>query len=199
LKRLEAALLAGIIVSLVVTVGADFSARAEQVRGGVLRLHVLAASDSDEDQAHKLAVRDSLLQKSEELFGSAADVEQAILLAEEHLEEMEQTAEQTLRQRGCADKVNARVVTTGFDTRSYGQNTLPAGQYRALQVIIGEGKGHNWWCVMYPPLCLPTACKQEDYTELKDIDRLTQSPDYRMGFAVVELWEKARALLQKNA
>ena len=199
MKRLEAALLAGLIISLVVTVGADFSVRAEQVRSEVLRLHVLAASDSAEDQAHKLAVRDSLLAKSGELFASAGDVEQAIVLAGEYLDEMEQTAECTLRRRGCYDKVSARVVTTGFDTRSYGGNTLPAGQYRALQVIIGEGKGHNWWCVMYPPLCLPTACKQEDYTELKDIDRLTQSPDYRMGFAVVELWEKARALLQKNA
>ena len=199
MKRLEAALLAGLIVSLVVTVGADFSVRAGQVRSEVLRLHVLAASDDPVDQAHKLAVRDSLLAKSGELFASAQDVEQAIVQAGEHLEEIEQTARQTLRRRGCADKVSARVVTTGFDTRSYGGNTLPAGQYRALQVVIGEGKGHNWWCVMYPPLCLPAACKQEEQSGLEDIDRLTQGPDYRMGFAVVELWEKACDLLRKNA
>lgn len=191
-------MLAGLIISLVVTVGADFFARAEQVRAGVMRLHVLAASDSAQDQSNKLAVRDSLLEKSDELFGSAQDVEQAVFLVESHLEEIEQTAEQTLRRSGCLDEVSARVVTAGFDTRSYGGNTLPAGRYRALQVIIGEGKGRNWWCVMYPPLCLPAACSKKGADTMTDIEGLTQGSDYRMGFAVVELWEKVCGLLQKN-
>ncbi len=189
MKRFETTLLAGLILSLLVTVGADFSADCAAVRGQVLRLHILAASDSETDQQNKLAVRDALLAQSGELFCSARNVEQAAALAQDHLEELEMVAEQTLRQRGCGAAVQAELKEETFDTRVYEKGTLPAGQYRTLRVIIGEGEGHNWWCVMYPPLCIPTAAAPT--VAEQQVDKLDDRPGYRMGFALVELWESA--------
>lgn len=197
MKRFEAALLAGLIISLVLAPWADFAGDCAQVRQEVLRLHILAESDSDEDQSNKLAVRDAILEQSSELLNGVSDVEQAIMMAGEHLDEIEQTARRTLRQRGCDADVKVSLERTGFTTRTYGLTTLPAGQYNALRVVIGEGQGHNWWCVMYPPLCLPAA--QSGEKEQQDIAMLEQRPGYRMGFALVELWETAAQKLQELA
>ena len=197
MKRFEAALLAGLIISLVLAPWADFAGDCAQVRQEVLRLHILAESDSDEDQSNKLAVRDAILERSSELLNGVSDVEQAIMMAGEHLDEIEQTARRTLRQRGCDADVKVSLERTGFATRTYGLTTLPAGQYNALRVVIGEGQGHNWWCVMYPPLCLPAA--QSGEKEQQDIAMLEQRPGYRMGFALVELWETAAQKLQELA
>lgn len=195
MKRMEAALLAGLILSLVITIGADFAADCATVRGQVLRLHVLAASDSGVDQRNKLAVRDALLLESGGLFASAQTVDQAIALTNEHLEQIKAVAEQTLRSRGCDAEVRVTLCDEPFSTRVYEKGTLPAGTYHSLRVTIGEGKGQNWWCVMYPPLCIPTAAAPT--TAQKQVDELDDRPGYRMGFALVELWEKAAQKLGK--
>jgi len=195
LKRLEAALLAGLILSLIFTIGFDFFGDCAAVRGQVLRLHILAASDSNADQQNKLAVRDALLLESQELFHTAGSVDQAMALAGQNLSRLQQKARQTLQSRGCYDRVTVELCDQGFSTRVYEKGTLPAGQYHSLKITIGEGRGKNWWCVMYPPLCIPTAAAPGSAE--KQVDELDDRPGYRMGFALVELWEKATRNLRK--
>ena len=121
----------------------------------MLRLHILANSDSIDDQALKLKVRDKVLAQTEALFRSqpenAADAEQ---LVAEHLETLEQTAQQLVWDEGYSYAVKAQLVEMPFDDRTYGEWTMPAGDYEALRITIGEAAGQNWWCVMYPSLCV---------------------------------------------
>lgn len=195
-RRMEAALLAGLLLAAAAAPCADFASACAGVRQQVLRLHVLANSDSPCDQQHKLAVRDALLAQSGALFGGAEDFAQARQLAEQNLALLEQTARRTLRSRGCSHGVRAELVPHGFATRSYGALTLPAGEYLALRVVIGEGEGQNWWCVMYPPLCLPAAAGQPQTDPA--LQELNSAPAHRVGFAVVELWQRAKNLWQQG-
>ena len=198
-RRMEAALLAGLLMALAAAPCVSFAGQCGQVRGQVLRLHVLAHSDSAADQQNKLAVRDALLAQSESLFAPAQNLQEAADAAAKSLPLLEQTAREALRARGCADPVRAELVREGFATRSYGAATLPAGNYLALRVVIGEGRGQNWWCVMYPPLCLPAAAPRDPDPALAG---LQEAPAHRVGFAAVELWEQAKNLwrqLQKSA
>lgn len=125
----------------------------DELRGSVLRLHILANSDTEEDQRLKLCVRDALLENSDEIFGNTDSLEEAEKAAEEKLPEIVEIAEKTLRSQGCYNTVRAEITDMHFDDRVYGDITMPAGSYRAVRIEIGEAEGHNWWCVMYPPLC----------------------------------------------
>lgn len=169
-----------------------------EIRDNVVRLHVLANSDSEHDQALKLKVRDALLAQSGDLFYGYTTKEQALNTLESSLEELEQIAEETLKQEGCPYPVTCRLEETYFTTRVYDTVTLPAGNYTALRVLIGEGKGQNWWCVMFPPLCIPAA---EEVTANNQTLENTLSPHqqelvengvkYRAKFKVVEWFQKA--------
>ena len=200
MKRVELSLLAGLLVSLLLAPGAAFAADCARVRGEVLRLHILAASDSDADQRCKLAVRDALLEQSGSLFESCQSAAQAAAAAQSALPRLEQTARRALLARGCTDPVTARVTRLYFGTRRYGGVTLPAGEYQAVQLVTGSGRGHNWWCVMYPPLCLPAARPAAEATPAgRDIAELDSAPGYKMGFASVELLKSAGQLLRRLA
>ena len=128
----------------------------------VIRLHVLAASDSEEDQAHKLAVRDAVLSEYGYLLSECTDMQEAIRLSEAVLEDMKDLAEATLRDRGCNSTVKVTLTEEEYPTRDYGTFALPAGKYTSLRILIGEAEGQNWWCVLYPPLCLSTATDAGD-------------------------------------
>lgn len=123
----------------------------------IVRLHILAASDSEYDQAAKLAVRDALLAASPEIFEPYSTAETARQSLAEQCSHIEEIAEEALRKRGCSYPVICSLETVPFDEREYGSYTIPAGEYTALRVVIGSGEGRNWWCVMYPPLCVPCA------------------------------------------
>ncbi len=169
------------------------NALAEQV----IRLHVLANSDSQEDQALKLRVRDEILTavdtlEDESLTAFAED-------AQAQLPALEQIAERVLRAEGCADSVAVSLENTWFPTRHYPNFSLPAGEYRALRVCIGEAKGQNWWCVAFPPLC--SAVTQEEVTDLSQEAGLTDqsvflmledSAPYVIRFQAVEWWEELK-------
>ena len=121
----------------------------------VLRLHVVAASDTQEDQALKLAVRDAVLAVAAELC-EGADTPFAMQSALcTHMERLQAAAEETLRAAGNKDTVRVFFTDMAFPVCEYGGVTLPAGEYRALRVVIGAGEGHNWWCMLFPSLCLP--------------------------------------------
>ncbi|MCI9609608.1 MAG: stage II sporulation protein R [Oscillibacter sp.] len=125
----------------------------QELSDKVVRLHVLANSDSQEDQALKLKVRDRILAYTEPLLAGAADRREAEALLRGQVLELERVAAQEIRANGCDYAVTIELEDTVFPTREYEGFTLPAGKYLALRTIIGEGAGQNWWCVVFPPLC----------------------------------------------
>lgn len=142
-----------------------FSANCEEVPGEVLRLHIPANSDSDEDQGVKLALRDALLERFGGELSECGDLKSASALAEEKIPEIERFANEFLSERGFSYGARAEVVEMYFTTREYERLILPAGQYTALRVTLGSGEGHNWWCVIFPQLCLPAAVDYGDYEQ----------------------------------
>ena len=123
------------------------------ISNSVFRLHVIANSDSKEDQNLKYKVRDTLLRHMKELCCDCKNKDEAIKIVKEHLEEFKQIALQTIKDNGYSYNININIGNFEFPTKEYGDISLPAGFYDALKVEIGEAKGQNWWCVMFPPLC----------------------------------------------
>ncbi|MBE6954533.1 MAG: stage II sporulation protein R [Ruminococcaceae bacterium] len=138
-------------VSLSILVGSVQLSRDAKLTEQVVRLHVIAASDSAEDQRLKLIVRDAILKRVNAMsFGSTEDAVQRLGAS---LDELARTAQQALQQEGIRDKVEVRLCTEQYPVRHYGTFSLPAGEYVSLQIQLGEAEGKNWWCVVYPGLC----------------------------------------------
>lgn len=163
----------------------------------VVRLHILANSDSEEDQALKLLVRDAILSVTVPLLEDCPDRESALVLLEENEETLLCVARQTLAENGSDDPVTIRFGTEQYPERSYDSVCFPAGEYLSLRVCIGEAAGHNWWCCLYPPLCLGTStvsreCAEEAFTEVgltpSQYRIITESerPVYRVRFKLLE-------------
>lgn len=131
-----------------------FAAECEELPDRLFRLHILANSDSEEDQDLKYALRDYLLEDMKETFTGCVTAEDAKQRAKERLPEITKKAQQFICDSGYDYEITASVENVYFTTRRYGNTVIPAGDYDALRILIGEGKGQNWWCVMFPPLCL---------------------------------------------
>lgn len=177
-----------------------FDARCDTIRENVLRLHVLANSDSAEDQALKLKVRDALLKESEDMFKSCNSESEAAESARENLARLQQVAQQTVYDNGYTYPVTVEVAKVWFETRHYEEFTLPAGEYEALRVVIGDGAGKNWWCVMFPAVCISSAGKDQGFSKVLNDDtaEIVEKPkQYKARFKVVELFQKARRGLSK--
>ena len=151
LRQLEIALLIGVAAALIWGAGSLGTQR--ELADRVVRLHVLANSDSQADQALKLTVRDRILEVAEPVLEDSSDREEARAALTAALPELEQAAEETIAAAGYDYSVTARLEETLFPTREYDGFALPAGEYLALRVVIGAGAGQNWWCVVFPPLC----------------------------------------------
>lgn len=123
------------------------------IANSVFRLHVLANSDSQEDQNLKYKVRDNLLEYMNKICKDCSTKEEAISLVQENKDKFKQIALDTIKSEGYSYDVNINIGNFEFPTKNYGDISLPAGFYDALRVEIGEAKGRNWWCVMFPPLC----------------------------------------------
>ncbi|WP_312641449.1 stage II sporulation protein R [Hydrogenoanaerobacterium sp.] len=199
MKRWELSILIGLVLSIITGSITGFAAQCDTVRGSTIRLHILANSDSQSDQALKLMVRDAVLTEAADAFGGAETKERAVKLARENLGEITAVAEKTLRANGCNDKVTAQVVNMFFTTRQYGSVMMPAGRYDAVRILIGEGAGRNWWCVMFPPMCLPAAEKKQR-SEMSAAEQILISaePEYELKFAVVEAYEKLKDKWEKK-
>ena len=161
MKKIIFAVVAGLFVTSILSVS-GFINTSSNIRDDVLRLHVLANSDTVEDQNLKLKVRDAVLEEGKDIFDGEINVENAEEKISIEKSRLIDAAENAVRQNGFDYDVDVFVTDEFFDTRSYGNITLPAGNYTAVKVTIGESAGHNWWCVMFPPMCLPAA---EDKTE----------------------------------
>ena len=170
----------------------SFAADCKQIRRSVLRLHVLANSDNEGDQQLKLLVRDAVTAQCAGLFDAAADSTEARQTAAAALQTIEQVAEQTLRAHGCPHSVRAELTNMYFATRTYDNVTLPAGMYDAVRITLGEGEGKNWWCVVFPPLCVSAALEHKTMQDVLDpsqLDVVQNSQNYRVRFKLVEWWE----------
>lgn len=200
LKILEIALLIGLAVFL--ACGGLALRTQAQLADRVVRLHVLANSDGEEDQALKLLVRDRVLTRATELLTQAEDRQEAEMLLRQELPELERLAVRELRANGCDYPVTAELADTEFPTREYDGFMLPAGKYLALRVVIGEGAGRNWWCVVFPPLCtaasadVPAAALAAGLTE-EQVGLITEEDQgYVLKFKAVEWWEQIRAQME---
>ena len=123
------------------------------IQNSVFRLHVIANSDSDEDQNLKYIVRDKVLEYINSISNSSMTKDEVITIANENINEIQKIAENTIHENGYNYSVKLNIGNFSFPTKKYGDITFPAGFYDALKIEIGEAKGHNWWCVMFPPLC----------------------------------------------
>lgn len=174
-----------------------FSEECGNVREEVFRLHVLANSDSEQDQNLKLKVRDEILKLSEDLFKDAETKEEAIEAAEENIDLIKKCAEDELRRNGCDDAVEIEIGDSWFNTREYGDVTLPAGKYPALRVLIGRAEGKNWWCVMFPQLCLPAAqTEPSDVFTPDELELVSGGQKYELRFKCVEYYERFKEFLE---
>lgn len=195
MKRWVIAVGIGLVAAVAVQFLTGFASDCGEIREQVLRLHILANSDSAEDQALKLAVRDRILEESGVLFERTDSKEEAIRAMDGKLDEIQRIAEDEVRRHGCDDPVRVERTRMFFDTRVYEDFTLPAGQYDAVRVTIGEAEGHNWWCVLYPMLCLPAAQPQEELEAAFPEDQaeiIEHAGEFQVEFAAVEWIEKIK-------
>ena len=144
----------------------------EAISDKVLRFHVIAKSDSENYQRRKLLVRDAVGAWMELKLQHAKDRADCEQIIDENMDQIRAVAEQTLEQDGEAEQVRVQLANVEFPDKVYGDYTFPAGTYRALQIIIGDGEGHNWWCVLYPNLCFSS--EGYDVTGEKAKQELTQ-------------------------
>lgn len=186
-KDMALAACAALIFSLFITL-AGFDEKCNDLRDGVLRLHILANSDSKEDQALKLKVRDSILNVSNGLFENQNTKAEAIEVTQNNIDAFKQAAIKTVRENGYDYSVEISVGKAYFDTRVYDDFTLPAGEYDAVKVLLGKAKGKNWWCVMFPSICITSAQKQDlnKSVNTKSAEIAKNPKKYEVRFKVVE-------------
>lgn len=172
-----------------------FIETSENISEEVFRLHILANSDSDADQQLKLKVRDEILKKGENVFASSDSIEETIKLCKDNIDVFQETAEKCLKDNGSNYSVKVYVDKEYFNTRKYDEITLPSGIYNALKIVIGQGKGHNWWCVMFPAICLSSVTDDELNKYLtEDEQKLVNSDSkYEVRFKIVEIYEKLKS------
>lgn len=193
-RLLAKALVCGFLLASVASVF-PFAAASAELPGNVLRLHVVANSDSPEDQAVKLKVRDAVLREAARWCEGSDTLEQANAGLCVHLESIRQAAEGALLENGFSCGASVQVTDMYFPTRDYEEFSLPAGTYRTLRVTIGRGKGKNWWCVVFPALCLPAAENREEVlSSLPEAQReVVEHPrKYRVKFKLVEWYEELK-------
>ena len=160
LKRWELALLFGVLCIL--AAGSWLGEEQQELADSVIRFHVIANSNSREDQALKLAVRDRVLEQAQAVYPQNATLPQARAALEGALDQLAQAGRAVVEEQGYDYQVTARMEQCWFPTKEYDGFALPAGEYTALRVVIGEGQGQNWWCVAFPPLCLGAAGETVD-------------------------------------
>lgn len=179
----------------------SFANECSEIREEVLRLHILANSDSEEDQALKLKVRDQVLKEGSDIFDNAKDVVSAQSKIDNEKERLRQIALKVVRENGYNYDVTVKISNEYFNTRTYDDVTLPAGKYNAVRVLIGSGEGKNWWCVMFPPMCLPAAESEATIDQVlsKDGAKVVKSnPKYEVRFKLVEMFENLKAKVKNK-
>ena len=201
-QKLKSSILLALLLFLYVFISAQnyVTAVSTNLSDAFFRLHVIANSDTDEDQSLKLKVRDSLLEYMNEICSNCSTKDESVLIATQHKDEFQKIAEQTIIDNGYNYPVKINIDNFYFPTKNYGDISLPAGMYDALRVEIGEAKGQNWWCVMFPSLCfidissgvvddeakenLEQNLEEESYAIISD----TKKSDLKFKFKLIEFF-----------
>lgn len=201
-EKLKSFILLALLLFLYVFISAQsyVTAVSTNLSNAVFRLHVIANSDTDEDQTLKLKVRDSLLKYMNEICSNCSTKAEAISIATQYKNEFQKIAEQAITDNGYNYPVKINIDNFYFPTKNYGDISLPAGMYDALRVEIGEAKGQNWWCVMFPSLCfidissgvvddeakenLEQNLEEESYAIISD----TKKSDVKFKFKLIEFF-----------
>ncbi len=190
MHTIESVVLAGLVFTMInISVQRTISA-STQVKTETLRLHIIANSDSDFDQELKLKVRDRILEYTDGLFAEVSGKTEAESLAEYSSDDIKAVAEEVIAENGADYSVSVEITNMWFETRTYDGFTLPAGDYDAVRIIIGAGEGHNWWCVMYPPLCIPGA--ENALQKYGANARFVEGDGFEIRFAFLEWLENLK-------
>lgn len=204
---IQAALLIGFITAVFCEGICAFAESRRGITEDVFRLHVIANSDSDEDQALKLRVKNAVLEASADIFGGAVSADDAKRLSEENIQLFEAAVAAEIAASGYDYPVRCEVGTVHFDRRVYGSAELPEGDYSALRVIIGEGEGRNWWCVMFPALCLPAVTNTDEVLSLaaengvistEELELMQDPENYEVKLYFAEVIKKFCEKLNKS-
>ncbi len=169
-----------------------FNAQCKNISNDVFRLHILANSDSEKDQALKLKVRNRVLKYTENIYKKAKNKEQAEALTIKNLQSIADIAKSEVEKNGYNYSVKAEVSHMYFTTRYYDKVTMPSGFYNALRITIGKGEGHNWWCVMYPSLCIGSSTNYnslKENTDSQEYNIMTEEK-FEYKFKTLEYFEK---------
>ncbi|WP_077369434.1 stage II sporulation protein R [Anaerosalibacter sp. Marseille-P3206] len=175
----------------------------EEINDKLIRFHVIANSDSPEDQNLKLKIRDKILEEMGDKFAQSTSIENSRQIIEHNIDKIENLAKDEINKNGKNYDVVATLCQDKFPTKSYGDLTLPAGEYEALKVIIGEGKGKNWWCVMFPPLCFVDITHSKTTTNVNNVNydlnngKKNGKQQIVLKSKVVELFEKTKIKFAK--
>ena len=167
----------------------------ESISAKVFRLHIVANSDSDADQALKMKVKDKIISFSSGLYDNCENVQDAIKVSQDNVYNFKQIAQKVIAFYDYDYDTKVYVTKEFFPTRKYDNFTLPAGEYDCLKIIIGEGKGHNWWCVMFPEVCVSAYSEKSDKFEgclTEEEIKMIQSKGYAVRFKVVEIYERIK-------
>ena len=197
-KALHLSLLFGLLCAIFSSF-AHFNAACDDLRANVLRLHIIANSDSALDQEVKLKIRDRLLQESTTLFSGADSVENAIFIANTKKDTVREIANSVLKENNFPYEAKVSVEKHYFNTRVYENFTLPAGIYDSLVITLGKAEGKNWWCVIFPEVCIPAAkATSLEVSATKESCKIAYSPKrYVMKVWSVEKYEDLKNLIKK--
>lgn len=193
--------LLAIILVIILCMGAHADAQQAALSSKLMRLHVIANSDSKEDQALKLKVRDRVLEFSQELLLDAKNSHDAQKILSQNLDNIKDCAQQAIYDNGFSYPARVQLTPMYFPTREYSTFALPAGRYDAFRIIIGDGLGKNWWCVMFPPMCIDASgayvaerARDAGLTD-EELEVISRGEDvYRYEFKIMELVGKLKHL-----
>ncbi|MBQ0083501.1 MAG: stage II sporulation protein R [Clostridiales bacterium] len=190
-------------VALILCVAASlthFESACRDLRDNVLRLHILANSDSDADQALKLKVRDAVIECGAAKLDNCDNLDEALIVAAENKEKILETARNVIKQNGYDYSVSLEIGKEYFSTRVYDEFTLPAGNYDSVIIKIGNAEGKNWWCIMYPSFCVRAAsnCDLEKAAGKDGAEIALKPQKYQIRFKIVEYYESLKKIITKK-
>ena len=194
------ALISGFIISVLISFTGFFN-RCECISDKIFRLHIIANSDQDFDQDLKLKVRDRILKDFGSKFKNLSDLVSAEKLTEENIENIKKSAIDEIKANGYDYPVEIYITRMYFNTRTYDDISMPAGVYDALRIVMGEGKGKNWWCVMFPPMCVSAACGKDELGTVlnkEEIEILENKREYNFEFKILEIFFQIKNFIDES-
>ena len=196
-RKIHLSICFGLICAVLCSMS-HFSAACDDLRQNVLRLHIIANSDSDADQQLKLKIRDEILRETDGLFENSKNLQEAQNTVCDNLKFFEEVANEVIAENGFDYTATASFGTSEFSTRYYDDFTLPAGEYQSLIITLGEAKGKNWWCVVYPTVCIPAAKGELNDTVSDDSAQIAKGGKrFIMRFKTVEIYEKIKNFINR--